>query len=177
MAFAKKGRGGLYQMKYFSRKAGKIFAALFFLVSITLVSTTAAQAQWWPNTTGRDRVYRRDRDDDYSRRNRNRNDDWRNRRNGQYGNISQVAINQGYQDGIYTGARDAERRQSYSPQRSHFYRNGHGDNGGYGSYGNSYQYAQAYREGFLRGYDEGFRRYGGYNNRRSGTTRNWPFPW
>ena len=165
-------------MNNFSRKAGKIFTALFFLVSITLVSTTAAQAQWWPNTTGRDRVYRQDRrDDDYRRRNRNRNDDWRYRRNGQYDNISQVAINQGVQDGLYTGSRDAQRGQSYDPQRSHFYRNGHGDNGGYGRYGNSYQYAQAYRQGFLRGYDQGFRQYGGYNrNRRSGTYNRFPFP-
>lgn len=55
-----------------------------------------------------------------------------------YGNIRQVAVNQGIQDGLYTGSRDAQRGQSCNPQRSHFYKNGHGDNGGYGLYGNSY---------------------------------------
>jgi hypothetical protein len=173
---------------YFSHRAGRILAALFFVVGITLVSSTAAQAQWWPNTTGqrqRDRDYRRDRDrdnrrnrdDDWRRRNRNRNDDdWRYRGNTGYGNISQAAVNQGYQDGIYTGSRDAQRGQSYNPQRSHFYRNGHGDNGGYGRYGNSYQYQQAYRQGFLRGYDQSFRQYSGYNRGRR-TNNRFPFPW
>lgn len=189
MAIAENGRGGSYQMKahYFSHKAGRILAALFFVISIGFVSSTAVQAQWWPNATGqrqrdrdyrrdRDRDYRRDRDDDWRRRDRNRNDDWR-RRNGQYGNTQQ-AVNQGYQDGIYTGSRDAQRGQSYNPQRSHFYRNGHGDNGGYGRYGNSYQYQQAYRQGFLRGYDQGFRQYSGYNRgRRTGTNNRFPFPW
>jgi hypothetical protein len=189
IAFAESDRGGFYQMKahYFSDRAGRILAALFFVVGMTLVSSTAAQAQWWPNATGqrqRDRDYRRDRDrdnrrnrdDDARRRNRNRNDDdWRYRGNSGYGNISQVAVNAGYQDGIYTGSRDAQRGQSYNPQRSHFYRNGHGDNGGYGRYGNSYQYQQAYRQGFLRGYDQGFRQYGGYNRGRNGTNNRWPW--
>jgi hypothetical protein len=172
---------------YFSHKAGRILAALFFVVGLTLISSTAAQAQWWPNATGqrqrdrdyrrdRDRDYRRDRNDDWRRRNRNRNDDWRNRGNGGYGNISQAAVNQGIQDGIYTGSRDAQRGQSYNPQRSHFYKNGHGDNGGYGRYGNSYQFQQAYRQGFLRGYDQGFRQYGGYNRGRN-TNNRFPFPW
>ncbi len=154
----------------FTHKIGRIVAALFFVFSIGFVSSTAVQAQWWPQN--RDRVYRRDRDRDYRR-----DDDWRYRRGGQYGNIQQ-AFNQGYQDGIYTGSRDAQRRQSYNPQRSHFYRNGHGDN----DYSrrqarNNYQYQQAYRQGFVRGYDEGFRRYGGYNRNRRGTYNRFPFPW
>lgn len=161
---------------HYLNRFGRILFALFFLVSIGFVSSSTVQAQWWPQ----DRRVRRD-DDWRNRRNddryrRNRNDDWRYRRNGGYDNISQVAFNQGYQDGIYTGSRDSQRGQSYNPQRSHFYRNGHGDNGGYGRYGNSYQYAQVYRQGFLRGYDEGFRRYG-YNQGRSGNYGRWPFPW
>ncbi len=89
-----------------------------------------------------------------------------------------MAINQGYQDGLNTGSRDAERRQSFDPQRSHFYRNGHGDNGGYGRIDNSYQFQQGYRSGFLRGYQEGYQRYGGYNrgnNRNNGRYGRWPF--
>jgi hypothetical protein len=139
-------------------KTGRILLALFFLVGIGMVST--ASAQNWPY--GQD-PYRRDRRDD------------RNGRGG-YGNEYQIAANQGYQDGMYTGSNDAQRRQNYNPQRSHFYRNGHGDNGGYGRYGNSYQFQQAYRDGFLRGYNDGFQRYGG-NRRGNGRYNNrWPFP-
>ncbi|MGZ5435614.1 MAG: hypothetical protein ACXW3F_06110 [Pyrinomonadaceae bacterium] len=186
---------------YFSQKIGRVVAALFFVISIGFVSSSAVQAQRWPNATGqRNRDYRREqerqvrrdrerqrndqervRNEEWRRRNRNRNDDdGRYRGNSGYGNngnISQAAVNRGYQDGTYTGSRDAQRGQSYNPQRSHFYKNGHGDNGGYGSYGNSYQYQQAYRQGFLRGYDQGFRQYGGYNRSRSGTNNRSPFPW
>ncbi len=177
---------------YFSQRIGRVLAALFFVISIGFVSSSAVQAQWWPNATGqRDRDYRRQqerqvrrdrerqRNEEWRRRNRNRNDeDWRYRGNSGYGNISQAAVNQGIQDGVYTGSRDAQRGQSYNPQRSHFYRNGHGDN----DYSrrqarNGYQYEQAYRQGFLRGYDQGFRQYGGYNRSRSGANNRFPFPW
>jgi hypothetical protein len=157
---------------YFRNRIGRILLALSFLVGVGLASTIAVQAQ-----------YRRDQDP-YYRRDNDRDQDWRYRRddrNGRYGNVYQTAVNQGYQDGLYTGSNDAQRGQSYNPQRSHFYRNGHGGYGGYGNNGRNgdrYQYQQAYRDGFLRGYDEGFRRYGGYNrgrnNRNSGR---WPFPW
>src|SRR5207253_10545380 len=97
--------------------------------------------------------YDRDRDwDNRNNRDYRRNDQYgRNRGYGGYGNV-QVAVREGYQDGLYTGSNDAQRGQNYNPQRSHFYRNGHGDNGGYGNngrYGGGYQYEQAYREGFL----------------------------
>lgn len=167
--------GGSQQMKlqYLSGKVGRIVAALFFLVSMGLMSSTAVQAQYWPQD--RDRDYRRDRDDDRNRRN---NDDWR-RRNGGYGNYSQAAYQQGYQDGIYTGQNDGSRGQSYNPQRSHFYRNGHGSGGGYygnnGRYGDR-QFEQAYRQGFLQGYDQGYRSYRGSRNRRNnGIYGRWPF--
>ena len=140
-------------------KIGRIFLGVAFIAGIGLASATAVQAQWpW----GQDQ-YRRDRDDRYGR-------------NSGYGNIYQVAVNQGLQDGLYTGSRDAQRRQSYNPQRSHFYRNGHGDNGGYGRVVNSYQFQQAYRQAFLRGYEQGYRQYAGYNNRRNnGRYGRWPF--
>jgi len=138
---------------YLRSKIGRIFLALFFLVSIGLAASTAAQAQrpWDQNQNDQDR-----RDRDY-------------RRDDRYG---QHAINQGYQDGLYTGSSDAQRRQSYDPQRSHFYRNGHGSGG---NYGNAYQYQQAYRDGFLRGYAEGFRRNSNRGNGNYG--RRLPFPW
>ena len=166
---------------YLSNKIGRILLAFSFIAGIGLVSSGAVQAQrTWDRDQDRqdqrDRNYRRDRDDDRYRNDQyNRNRGYGN--NGGYGNASQIAINQGYQDGLYTGSSDAQRGQNYNPQRSHFYRNGHGNSGGY--YGNGYQNQQAYRNGFLRGYDEGFRRNGGYNrNRRSnGNYSRFPFPW
>ena len=164
---------------YLKSRISKILFAVLFLVGVSAVSSSTVQAQWPygqdPYRRDRDRDYRRDRDDDRYRRN-----DDRYRRNGQYGqygNNSQMAFNQGYQDGVYTGSNDGQRGQNYNPQRSHFYRNGHGDNGGYGRYGNSYQYQQAYRQGFLRGYDEGFRRNSRYNRGRNGNYGRFPFPW
>lgn len=72
------------------------------------------------------------------------------RRNRSYGGYDNRQIQQGYQDGVNTGASDAQRRQSYNPQRSHFYRNAS---------------SQAFRDAFVRGYDEGYRQYsGGYGN-------------
>jgi hypothetical protein len=181
MTIAKRRSGGL-EMKSnnLSNKIGRILLALGFLMSVGLASSTAVQAQWPQNG---DRDYRRDRRD--RDRDGDRNRDYRRNdqygRNGGYGNINQVAVNQGYQDGLYTGSSDAQRGQNYSPQRSHFYRNGHGNNGnygGYGGYGNNYQYQQAYRSGFLQGYDQGFQRYGGYNNRRGNRNNGrFPFPW
>ncbi|HZI49630.1 MAG TPA: hypothetical protein VFD75_17665, partial [Pyrinomonadaceae bacterium] len=103
------------------------------------ISGTAVQAQYYPQD--RDRDYRRDRDDDRNRR----NDDWR-RRNGGYGNNSQVAYQQGYQDGIYTGQNDGSRGQSYNPQRSHYF-----EEAGFGNFG------EVYRSGFVKGYAAAFR--------------------
>ena len=147
---------------YLRSKTGRILLLLSFLVGVGMVST--ASAQNWPYN--QDPYYRQ----------QNRRDD-RYGRNGGYNNMYQIAAQQGYQDGLYTGQNDAARRQNYNPQRSHFYRNGHGDNGGYGNYGrNSYQFQQAYRQGFMQGYNEGYQRYGGYNNRRNnGRYNRWPF--
>jgi hypothetical protein len=144
---------------YLSSKTGRILLALSFLVGVGLVSTASAQS--WPYN--QDPYYRQSRRDD------------RYGRNGGYNNAYQIAAQQGYQDGLYTGQNDAARRQNYDPQRSHFYRNGHGDNGNYGRYGNSYQFQQAYRQGFMQGYSEGYQRYGGNNRRNNGRYNRWPF--
>jgi len=76
---------------------------------------------------------------------------WSNR---SYGGYNNQQIQQGFQYGVNTGASDAQRRQSYSPQRSRYYRDAP---------------SQAFREGFVRGYDQGYRQYaynnnGGYRN-------------
>jgi hypothetical protein len=151
-------------------KIGRVMLVFSLLFGVAVVSSMTAQAQYpW----GRDRQDRRDRDRDRDyRRDRDRNRD--NRGNGRgYGyDIYQIAQNQGYQDGLNTGANDANRGQSYDPQRSHYYRNAtYGYNS---SYGNREAYKQAYRNGFVQGYREGFRRYGGNRRRNNGRFQ---FPW
>jgi flagellar biosynthesis/type III secretory pathway protein FliH len=71
-----------------------------------------------------------------------------------------TAYQRGYQDGLFTGASDARRGQSYFPERSHFFQGG---NYGYSSiYGNRDTYQQAYRDGFLSGYQEGYQNWQKY---------------
>lgn len=114
-------------------KVGGVLLGFAILFGIGIASSATAQAQY-PYPNDRDGQYRRDRRDD------------RYDRNGGYNNGSRAAMNQGYQDGTYTGSNDAQRRQSYNPYRSHYYKNNN---------------SSAYREGFLRGYQEGYRQYGG----------------
>ena len=75
---------------------------------------------------------------------------WRNR---SYGGYNNQQIQAGYQQGVNTGASDAQRRQSYSPERSRHYRSAP---------------SQAFRQGFVRGYEQGYRQYArsnrGYRN-------------
>jgi uncharacterized membrane protein len=70
-----------------------------------------------------------------------------------YGSYSQyvfgsstAAENEGYQDGLKTGSDDERRGQSNDPERSHYFKDA-----GFGNF------AEDYREGFLRGYNDGFR--------------------
>jgi hypothetical protein len=67
---------------------------------------------------------------------------------------SQSAYEIGYQDGVFTGANDGRRRQTYDPERSHFYREG--KRGYRSAKGSRDLYQQAYRDGFLHGYREGY---------------------
>jgi flagellar biosynthesis/type III secretory pathway protein FliH len=80
------------------------------------------------------------------------NAQWRTR---DYGDYNNQEYQQGYQDGVNVGARDAQQGQTYSPERSRYYRNAS---------------TQVFRDGFVRGYEEGYRQYsgsygnGGYRN-------------
>jgi len=56
------------------------------------------------------------------------------------------AASQGYKDGFKTGKSDGKKHKSYSPQRSHYYHDS-----GFGNF------AEVYRSGFSRGYQEGYR--------------------
>ena len=136
---------------YSSKKIGGYLLAFFLLFGIATVASSTAQAQWpWD----RDRDYRRD-------------DRYRDR---QYG--YQTARQQGYSYGLSVGAADAQRNQSYSPQRSRYWRNA--TQGYSSSYGNKGQYKQVFRDAFEQGYRDGFQRYGGYNRRNNRSIFRWP---
>lgn len=138
------------KINYSGKTIGGYLLAFFLLFGIVTVASSSAQAQYpgGYDRGQRDDRYRRDRDWD----NRNRQSQF------------QVARQQGYSYGMNVGASDAQRGQSYNPQRSRYYRN---PSAGYNSsYGNRGQYQQVFRDAFLQGYREGFQRYA-YNNRRN----------
>lgn len=56
------------------------------------------------------------------------------------------AASQGYNDGFKTGKEDGKKAKSFDPQRSHYYHDS-----GFGNF------AEVYRSGFSRGYQEGYR--------------------
>ncbi|MCA1577838.1 MAG: hypothetical protein LC794_10820 [Acidobacteria bacterium] len=142
---------------YSSKKVGGYILALFLILGFTAIASTTAQAQW-----GRDRDdrYRRDRDyrDDRYRRDRDYRDD-RYRRNN-----FEIARQQGYSYGLNVGAADAQRRQSYNPQRSRYWKNA--TEGYSSSYGNKGQYKQIFRSAFEQGYREGWQQFAGYGRDR-----------
>src|SRR5712691_8684912 len=110
----------------FTNRIGRLLLALSFIAGIGLVSSTAVQAQGGRERDPRDRDqnYRRDqdrnrdnrRDRDYDRnRDNRRNDQYGRNGGGGYGNNggyggygNQGAVNQGYQDGLYTGSNDEQ---------------------------------------------------------------------
>lgn len=59
---------------------------------------------------------------------------------------SDDAVKEGYEDGFKTGKDDGKKDKSYNPQRSHYYKDS-----GFGNF------AEVYRSGFSRGYEEGYR--------------------
>jgi hypothetical protein len=144
---------------YSSKKLGGYILALFLILGFTTIASTSVQAQW--RDRDRDDQYRRDRDrDDRYQRDR----DYRNRDNryGRNGYGYETARQQGYSYGVNVGASDAQHRQSYNPQRSHYWKNA--TEGYNSSYGNKGQYREVFRNAFEQGYREGYQRYG-YNNR------------
>jgi hypothetical protein len=59
---------------------------------------------------------------------------------------SDKAEGQGYKDGFKTGRDDGKKQKSFDPQRSHYFHDS-----GFGNF------AEIYRSGFSRGYQQGFR--------------------
>lgn len=146
------------KLAYSSKKIGGYLLAFFLLFGIITVASSSVQAQY-PGS------WERDRRDDRYRRDR-RDDRYRDRYNSY-----QVARERGYSYGLSVGAADAQRGQSYNPQRSRYWRNA---TEGYDSdYGNKGQYKQIFRNAFEQGYREGFQRYA-YNNRRGRWDNRWP---
>ena len=140
------------KLAYSSKKIGGYLLAFFLLFGVLTVPSSSAQAQY-----DRDRDRRDDRGDRRDDRYRDRNNNY------------QTARQQGYSYGMNVGAADAQRGQSFSPQRSRYWKNA---TEGY-SYGNKGQYKQIFRDAFEQGYREGFQRYAG--NRRGGRWDNrWP---
>ena len=153
------------KLAYSSKRIGGYLLAFFLLFGILTVASSSAQAQY-PWGYERDR---QDRRDDRYRNDRNRRDDrYRNNRNSGYG--YEAAQQQGYSYGMNVGAADAQRGQSYNPQRSHYWRDG--SDGYNSSYGNRGQYRQIFRDAFEQGYRDGYQRYG--NNRRGRFGIRWP---
>ena len=58
---------------------------------------------------------------------------------------SEEAVEQGYKDGHKTGKSDGKKDKSYSPQRSHYFKEA-----GFGNF------AEVYRPAFERGYQDGY---------------------
>jgi hypothetical protein len=68
------------------------------------------------------------------------------------GDFGSVPFQNGYEDGVVKGREDARDRDRFDPARHSWYRSA---SRGYNSrYGSRQQYADAYRQGFLRGYEE-----------------------
>ena len=152
------------KLAYSSKNAFGYLLAFFLLFGVLTVASSSAQAQWRDrDRDGRDDRY--DRRDDRYRDDRYRDDRYRN-------NGYQIARQQGYSYGMNTGASDAQRGQSYSPQRSRYWRNA--TEGYNGSYGNKGQYKQVFRDAFEQGYREGFQRFAYNNNRRGRWDNRWP---
>jgi len=138
---------------HIKRICGAIFS-LLLLMGVATVASTTANAQW-----------RRDRDD--YRRDRNYDPYGRNRGYNTY----DIARQQGYSYGLSVGAGDAQRGQSYKPQRSRYFKDA---TEGYRSeFGNKGQYKQVFRDAFVQGYNEGYQRYAYQRRSNNGRWGNW----
>jgi hypothetical protein len=69
--------------------------------------------------------------------------------------VSDVAYDVGYRDGVMAGSDDYSQRRSARPEDQRDFRDA--DHGYRPSYGDRVIYQRQYRDGFLRGYSDGFR--------------------
>ena len=132
----------------FLRRIGGLALATLMLAGIVLVSPHSAQAQRRRIVVVRPYPYRiyRPFGWGYNR--------WGYYPWSPYGNYygqyvfgdGDQASNQGYKDGFKTGKDDGKKSKSFDPERSHYYRDS-----GFGNF------AEVYRSGFSRGYQDGYR--------------------
>ena len=177
-------------MKNFGKGISGALLSLAFVFGIFTATSGNAQAQDRNNDGNYQNGHQDGNRQDRNRRRRNNNQgDWRRtqsqtRNNGVYGNVygnngqygnngygrnrgygnnggyNQVELQRGYQQGVNTGASDAQRGQGYNPQRSHYFKNAS---------------SQVFRQGFVQGYDQGYQQYSGYGNQRNrnGSNSGW----
>jgi hypothetical protein len=144
--------------KYLRRIGGFVLAALM-LSGIAFVSASNVSAQGRRRIIVRPNPYRIYRPFGFGYRSRWGYDPWGYNRWGYdpwspYGSYysqyvfenGDSAVNQGYKDGFKTGRDDGKKSKSFNPQRSHYYHDA-----GFGNF------AEVYRSGFSRGYQEGYR--------------------
>src|SRR5262245_62131353 len=74
--------------------------------------------------------------------------------------VDQRAYTRGYDEGRSAGANDARRNRRYDYSHYSEYRDA---DDGYRGYGDRNAYRSLYREGFVAGYNDGYRRYGRTN--------------
>ena len=67
----------------------------------------------------------------------------------------QPGYDRGYREGLDKGRNDGKHHDWYDPRRQKWYRDG--DRGYKDKYGSRRTYENSYRDGFLRGYDQGYR--------------------
>lgn len=144
--------------------AGLVMAASLFL-TFGIISTPEAEAQrrdraWLEamqrarareiaRDRARERARQRDRQRDYrygTRRNVPYYGNYGYGNNGRYGGYNSAEEQRGYRNGLKEGRDDAQDRDSFNPSRHSSFRNGN----------------PAYRAGFRRGYEQGYREYGSY---------------
>ena len=78
-----------------------------------------------------------------------------------YNQIRRDAYDYGYREGARAGEQDARRGERFNFEDEREYRNG--DGGYHRQYGDRDRYRQTFRSGYAAGYDDSYRRYGGYN--------------
>ena len=143
------------KLNYSSKKLGGYFLALFLILGFTAIASTNVQAQYpWG-------YERRDRDDRRRDRDWDRDERRRDREERRYG--LEVARQQGYSYGLNVGAADAQRRQSYNPQRSRYWKNA--TEGYRSAFENKGQYKQVFRNAFEQGYRNGWQQFAGRRDR------------
>lgn len=95
-----------------------------------------------------------------------------NGRIGRYGrgyDIDRIARENGRRDGEYKGEDDARHNRRFNPEGAHDFKKA--TNGYSSSFGYKEEYKRAYRDAFIRGYENGYRRYQG----SYGRYRRFPF--